>query len=200
MSSRPFDHSLEKINAPSNREVAAPSAYTRTAVVLHWLLAVAILGQVLLGWYVDEVPRGTPARAWYVNFHKSIGLVALLLIVFRLLWRIGHRVPALPTSMPAWQRIAAKWSHRALYACMLIMPLTGYVASNFSKWGVKFFNTIHLPPWGVDDPNVYAVFNGAHVVTSYVFVTLIAAHVIGALRHVVLRDGVFRRMWPPRVT
>ena len=63
----------------------------------------------------------------------------------------------------------------ALYACMLIMPLTGYVASNFSKWGVKYFNTIQLPPWGVDDERVYAFFNGTHVATSYVFVALIVA-------------------------
>ena len=57
----------------------------------------------------------------------------------------------------------------ALYACMLIMPLTGYVASNFSQWGVKYFNAIQLPPWGVDDERIYAFFNGTHVVTSYVF-------------------------------
>ena len=81
---------------------------------------------------------------------------------------------------------------------MLIMPLTGYVASNFSKWGVKYFNTLLLPPWGVDDPRVYAFFNGAHVATSYLFLALILAHAASAVRHASRHDGILQRMWPAR--
>lgn len=169
--------------------------YTRTAVALHWLLAAGILGQILFGWYLEEIPRGTPARSWYVNLHKSTGLTLGLLIALRLSWRWSHRPPALPPSMPAWERVAASASHLLLYACMLIMPLTGYIASNFSEYGVRYFNTLLLPPWGVDNQRIYAFFNGAHVTTSYVFIALIAVHVISALRHWVLRDGIFQRMW-----
>ena len=82
---------------------------------------------------------------------------------------------------------------------MLIMPISGYIASNFSKWGVKFFNVLTLPPWGVEDKSIYAFFNTTHVLTSYVLVTLISLHVIGALGHAVSRDGVFGRMWFRRV-
>ena len=100
--------------------------------------------------------------------------------------------------MPAWERVAADTSHRLLYMCMLLMPVTGYVASNFSEWGVKYFNAILLPPWAPDDALVYALFRSAHIVTSYLFVALIVMHVASALRHAFLRDGVFRRMWPTR--
>jgi cytochrome b561 len=174
------------------------SRYTRIAIALHWLIALWLLGQIVLGWYLDEIPRGTPARSWYVNLHKSTGLTLGLLIVFRLFWRWLHRPPSLPSSLPAWERIAARASHLALYICMLTMPLTGYIASNFSKFGVRYFNAVLLPPWGIEDPRIYAFFNGAHVVTSYVFVALIVVHVIGALRHLFLRDGIFQRMWPAR--
>ena len=174
------------------------SRYTRTAIALHWLLALAILGQILFGWYLDEIPRGTPERSWYVNLHKSTGLTLGLLIIFRFTWRWFHQPPPLPASMAAWERIAAETSHRLLYACMLIMPLTGYVASNFSEYGVRYFNAILLPPWGLDDPGIYSFLKGAHVVTSYIFVALIGVHVISALRHVVLRDGIFQRIWPMR--
>jgi cytochrome b561 len=174
----------------------ARSRYTRTAIALHWLLAAAILGQILLGWYLDGIPRGTPARSWWVNLHKSTGLTLGVLILVRLTWRWSHPPPPLPGSMPAWQRMAADASHRLLYACMLTMPLTGYVASNFSEYGVKYFNAVLLPPWGPANAHVYALLKGAHVVTSYIFVTLIGVHVVAALRHVFLRDGIFRRMWP----
>lgn len=181
------------------RDVAALGSrlrYTHTAVVLHWLLAVGIIGQILFGWYLEEVPRGTPERSWYVNLHKSTGMTLGVVILLRLCWRWAHTPPPLPPSMARWERIAADASHRLLYACMLIMPITGYIASNFSQYGVRYFNAILLPPWGIDDRNIYAFFNGAHVTVSYVFIALIAVHVIGALRHLALRDGVFQRMWP----
>jgi cytochrome b561 len=172
--------------------------YTRTAIALHWLIALVIFAQVPFGWYLEEIPRGTPARGWYVNLHKSVGVTLGVAIVLRACWRWLHPPPPLPDWMPRWERIGASATHAALYACMLIMPLTGYVASNFSKWGVKYFNAIQLPPWGVDDARIYAFFNGAHVATSYLFVALIVAHVASAVWHASRRDGIVQRMWPPR--
>ena len=172
--------------------------YTRTAIALHWLVALIILVQIPFGWSLGEIPTGTPARGWYVNLHKSVGITLGVVIVLRVLWRWFHPAPALPDWMPRWQRFGASASHVALYACMLIMPLTGYVASNFSKWGVKYFDTLLLPPWGVDDPRVYAFFNGAHVATSYLFLALILAHAASAVRHASRHDGILQRMWPAR--
>src|SRR5438046_2861493 len=82
--------------------------------------------------------------------------------------RHAHRPPRWPDALPQWQRRAAELAHRALYVCMVVMPLSGYVASNFSKHGVKFFGTT-LAPWGADLPQVYGFFNGVHIVTAYVF-------------------------------
>jgi cytochrome b561 len=81
---------------------------------------------------------------------------------------------------------------------MLGMPLSGYIASNFSKHGVKLFNWVLLPPWGTDDARVYAIFNTTHVVLSYLFVALIVLHVCAAVRHAAHRDGVLSRIWLPR--
>ena len=178
---------LQKVSASSVH-------YGRTAVVLHWLVAALLVGQILFGWFLDDIPRGTPARSIYVNLHKSTGLLLGLLILGRLYWRSRHPAPELPSSFPPWQRVAAKVSHFALYTCMIVMPLSGYIASNYSKYGVKLFNAVQLPPWGTEDRSVYAFFNTTHVVTSYVLVTLIALHVAAALQHALRRDGVFSRM------
>ena len=196
----PLDHP----SGSMKRGVSSPLAggererYTGVAIVLHWLVAVLILGQIAFGWYLQTVPRKTPDRTIYVNLHKSTGLTLGLLVLVRLAWRLTHKAPPLPDSIPAWQRTAARASHFALYACMLIMPAAGYVASNFSRFGVNFFNAILLPPWGIDNPRIYGVFNSIHVVTSYVLVALIVLHVLAALRHLYLRDGVFLRMWRAR--
>src|SRR5258706_5781615 len=122
----------------------AQARYTRTAVILHWLIALAVLGQIGFGWYLQQVPRKTPERTIYVNYHKSTGMLIGLLILARVAWRLRHKPPPLPASMPLWGRRAAQSNHALLYACMLIMPLAGYAASNFSKFGVKFFNAVLL--------------------------------------------------------
>ena len=137
--------------------------YTRTAMVLHWLIALAIVAQIGFGWYLQQIPRRTPDRTIYVNYHKSTGMLIGLLILARIAWRLKHKPPPLPASMPAWERRAARANHVLLYACMITMPVAGYTASNFSKFGVNFFNVVLLPPWGVDDRSVYAFFNGLHV-------------------------------------
>jgi cytochrome b561 len=172
-----------------------PERYTGVAIALHWLIAALVIAQIAFGWYLQTVPRKTPARTVYVNLHKSTGLMLGLLIFVRLGWRLAHKAPPLPASVPAWERAAARTSHFALYACLIIMPTAGYLASNFSRFGVNFFNALLLPPWGVDERRLYALFNTIHVVTSYVLVALIALHVVAALRHLYLRDGVFDRMW-----
>ena len=173
-----------------------PAAYGRVAVALHWLVAAAILAQLFLGWYVHDIPRGTPERGFWINVHKSCGLLLGLLVVFRLGWRLRHGAPAMPAGLARWQAAAARASHVLLYACMLALPLTGYLASNFSKHGIKFFNAVLLPPWGVDDRQVYAALNGTHAVLTWVLVALAGAHVLAAIAHLLRRDGVFQRMLP----
>ncbi len=177
-----------------NVRAPAVGRYTTVAIVLHWLIALALLAQIAFGWFLETVPRGGPLRGFYVNLHKSTGLTLALLIVVRLGWRMANSPPRLPPSMPAWERLAAQSSHVALYVCMLGMPLSGYIASNFSKYGVKFFNSLTLPPWGPDDALIYSIFNATHVFLSYAFVALIVLHVLAALRHAMRKDGVFSRM------
>jgi len=84
--------------------------------------------------------------------------------------------------MSALHRSAAQLGHRLLYACMLVVPLAGYLASNFSRHGVRLFG-LHLPPWGPDSPTVYALLNGLHVGAALLLVALIAGHAAVAVRH-----------------
>jgi cytochrome b561 len=177
-----------------------PARYGRVAIAFHWLIAVFVLAQIAFGWFLEEIPRGTPMRGFYVNLHKSTGLTLALLIVFRLGWRLTHPPPQLPSFVPPWERVASRVNHLGLYICMLVMPSSGYIASNFSKYGVKLFNVILLSPWGIDDRRIYAVFNTMHVATSYLFVGLIALHILAAVRHGVRRDGVVARMLPSRLS
>jgi cytochrome b561 len=173
--------------------------YTATAIFLHWLIALLLLGQFAFGLILSDIPRGTPDRTIYVNLHKSSGIVIGLLVIARITWRLAHRPPPLPATMPAWQRHAARFSHAVLYLCMVLMPLSGYLASNFSKYGVKFFNVVHWQPWGPDDRTWYLLFNQTHRTTAVVLAIFVVLHVLAVAKHLLVdRDGLLLRMWPSR--
>jgi cytochrome b561 len=174
--------------------------YARTAILLHWLVALLLLGQFIFGWYLESIPRGIPARGYFVNLHKSTGLLIGLVILVRISWRLTHSPPPLPVSVPRWQRQAAVATHYLLYALMLVMPLSGYLASNFSKFGIVFFNVYKWAPWGVESKLLYAFFNQTHIVSSWLLLALVLLHVLAALKHLLVdRDTVFYRMLPQRL-
>lgn len=171
-------------------------SYSRTAIVLHWLIALMVLGQLALGWWMIDIPKSPPGvRAYWFNIHKSIGLTIALFVIVRVSWRLTHAAPALPPSVPEWQRFAAKVSHLGLYACLVILPVTGYLGSNFTKYPIVYFGN-KLPHWGWDAPVWKALCSDIHYGTVMVFMFLIAVHVGAAVKHLLItRDGVFQRMW-----
>ena len=172
--------------------------YTTVAIVLHWLIAALVLFMVGLGWIMDEIPKGTPERAYWFNLHKSVGITIGLLVVVRLLWRLAHQPPPLPSSMPAWQVAAARVTHVLLYALLVAMPLVGFLASNFSKFGVRFFG-LRIGPLFAEDQAMRDALQDLHGALAWVLVVLAVVHVAAALKHrLVDRDEVFDRMLPGR--
>ena len=175
---------------------SAPAKYPPTAIALHWSLVVLVFTLYGVGWHMVGIPKGTPPVAYFYNLHKSIGLVAAIPLVWLICWRLTHAAPPLPVIIADWQVKAIKANHFMFYICLVAMTLSGFIESNFTKYGIRFFG-YPLPVLGWDDKAVYYLFNRIHVYTSYLFITLVAIHIAGALGHLLLeKDGVFQRMLP----
>ena len=175
---------------------SAPAKYSLPAIALHWLLVALVFALYGLGWYMVGIPKGTPPVAYFYNLHKSIGLVAAVPIVWLICWRATRNAPALPSAMPDWQIKATRASHLLFYLCLVVLTLSGFIESNFTKYGIRFFG-YQLPVLGWEDKTIYYLFNRIHVYTSYLFAALIAVHIAAAFRHLWLeKDGVFQRMLP----
>ena len=171
--------------------------YDRVAAWLHWSIGLLLLAEIAFGLLLDEIaPRGTPARGSVINLHKSFGIVLGVLIVVRVAWRLAHSPPPWPASMSPRRRRAAELGHFALYGCMLVAPLAGYLGSNFSKHGIRFFG-VAIAPWGPDWPATYSLFVAVHDASAYLLLALAVGHVVMALRHALVeRDGMFARIAP----
>ncbi|MGN1057527.1 MAG: cytochrome b [Comamonas sp.] len=176
--------------------------YTLPAIALHWLLGLGLLALLGLGWYMAGLPF-SPAKLKYYNWHKWAGISLLALSLLRLLWRITHRPPALPSAMasamPRWQRLAHHGVHHLLYALFFAVPLLGWAYSSASGFPVVLFGLWQLPNWVSADPALAEALQPLHMVAAYSLAALIALHIAAALKHQFIdRDGLLARMWPGR--
>ena len=114
--------------------------YNVTAMSLHWLIALLIIVQICLGWYMNEVlPDHTPAQATIQSIHISLGLTILLLVLARIVVRLTYRPPPLPAGLAAWERYLAHASHLLFYLLMLALPLTGWALVSMGNKPISFW-------------------------------------------------------------
>lgn len=171
--------------------------YDRVAITLHWLVAVGVFVLVGLGWYMVDIPKGGTSRSFFFNLHKSIGLTVGIIVLVRAAWRWNHEPPPLPAGTVNWIVNAAKLSHSLLYALLVLMPIAGFTASNFTKYGVTYFGLFKIGPLFAENRTLYELFQGIHHAASEVLVIVVAVHIAAALKHLLIdKDGVFFRILP----
>ncbi|MFT3720097.1 cytochrome b [Pseudorhodoferax sp.] len=176
--------------------------YGATAITLHWLLALALVGIFAVGLYMTGLPF-SPQRLKLYNWHKWAGVAILALSLLRLLWRATHRPPALPArilaAMPRWQRIAHHGTHHLLYLLFLAVPLLGWAYSSAAGFPIVFLGLLPLPDFVPADPALAEALKPWHAASAYALAALAALHVAAALKHQwVDRDGLLLRMLPGR--
>jgi cytochrome b561 len=180
--------------AVSSANLSAHWKYTPPAVVLHWLVALLIVGLLCLGWYMMAIEK-QPGADWYFNLHRSLGVLLAGLVVLRVLWRVSHRPAELPAGVPMWEKQLALAAHWLLYACMVVMPLTGYLGAAYNKSGVAFFG-IALPFWAENSRNLSKLFFTVHAGLVWIIVAAVVLHALAGFKHLLVnKDQVFQRMW-----
>jgi cytochrome b561 len=173
------------------------SKYSKTAIILHWTIAILVVSNVVLASMADELPRA--AKAAYMNPHKAIGVSILLLSLFRLFWRLGHKPPPLPDAITGSQAKLGKAVHAIFYFLIIAVPLSGWVMSSAHPQAppVSFFGLFDITmPVGKSE-SLAGVGHDAHEVLTKPLVILIFLHVLAALKHQFAdRLPFIQRMWP----
>ena len=170
--------------------------YTRTAIAIHWIAALLIIGNLCWGLYMVELPL-SPAKLKYYSWHKWTGVTIFIIAALRLLWRLGHPAPALPASMPDWQRSAAHWSHLLLYVLFFAGPLSGWLYSSAAGFQTVYFGVLPIPDLLGKNKAVADVLNLVHKYTVYMLGGVVAIHAAAGLKHHFIdRDDVLVRMLP----
>lgn len=173
------------------------NAYGSVAVILHWLIALLVIGQIAAGLVMVRLADQRLAFE-LVQWHKSFGLLTLALVALRIAWRLFNPPPEMPAAMPGWERLAALLSHGLLYLLMLVAPVTGWLLASASVLAIPtyafyLFIVPHLPVARTDASET--LWTSAHHLAAYALTGLVAVHIAAALRHrFILKDTVLDRI------
>ncbi|HYD79640.1 MAG TPA: cytochrome b [Paucimonas sp.] len=171
--------------------------YTLPAIVLHWLIALLIIGGFGLGLTMVDIPGITPTKLKYFSWHKWIGVTVFGLACVRLLWRLAHPAPAYPSSMPDWQRQAANVLHGLLYVLIFAIPVSGYFYSLAAGVPVVYLGVLPLPVLIEADNDLKPILKDLHYWLNMTLLAALCLHIAAALKHQFIdRDGVLKRMLP----
>jgi len=173
--------------------------YGTVAILLHWSMAILMIGLVALGLYMVALPDVgfNTKKITLIIYHKEIGLLVFVLFAVRLAWRVTQLLPQLVGHLPDWQKIAVRFVHLSFYALMLGLPVSGLLMSSAAGIPVSFFGLFTLPDLISYDDYQFKQLIVIHKWLAYALIICILIHAGAALRHhFIFKDDTLRKMLP----
>lgn len=167
--------------------------YGWVSIAIHWLMALAIFGMFGLGVWMVELEY---YDAWYHKapwVHRSVGLLLLGLLIFRLVWRLANAMPEIMGK--SWERVIALWVHRGHYLIMFALMISGYLISTADGRGIDLFGWFDVPALLPAEKGREELAGFIHRIIAWGFMGYVAMHAAAALKHhFVDRDSTLLRM------
>jgi cytochrome b561 len=165
-------------------------AYDRVAKTLHWLIGTLVILLMFSGNFLEQLPEAEkPAIAM---IHSGVGSTILLLMIVRLIWRLGHPPPPLLPA-PAWQQAATRIVHWGFYGLVILLPVFGIAQSLHTPFEVAPFGLFTLT--GAPNEGFYDIFHELHEMTATLVIAVLLVHVSAALyHHLINKNAVLKRM------
>lgn len=116
--------------------------YGMISILLHWIIAIIILVLIGLGLYMTNLPIGLLKLKLY-GYHKELGILILMLVMLRIMWRIVNISPSLG-EIPTWEKYAARAVQLLFYIFMVALPISGWLLTSAAGLAPSFFGPIYF--------------------------------------------------------
>ena len=172
-----------------------PTHYGAITKLLHWSIAVLIIGLTGLGIYMVDLTYYDRYYNVSLETHKALGILVLELAIIKILWSACSTSPVPAAGLKPWEKLAAKLMHLTLYAMMVLIPLSGYAISTSDGKTVSFFGWYEVPAWLPPIENLNQTASEVHYYLAYITIGLVSLHFAAALKHQLIdKDGTLRKM------
>ena len=169
------------------------SSYGWLTKIFHWLIAIAIFGLIFVGLTMHSMEPSPEKLELYI-MHKASGVVVLMLVVARLIWRQINKTVNPPSNLPHILALASKTVHFMLYIFMLLMPISGIMMSLYAGFDVPVFDLFTITA-ADKNPKIAGIFHQIHTIGIWFFISIIILHIGAALyHHFVRKDNVLIRI------
>ena len=172
--------------------------YSRTAIVIHWFMAVSIFFLFISSWWMLALPLPSADYQYRVlpfQLHKNLGITLILGLAVLLYVRFKYRpTPETSNELRPWMHKLAVIDHIALYIVIFVCCLSGYLSSAYSGWTTTLWWTLDLPDWAYENEELNILFSDIHLWTCWALLAFVSVHIGGALYHAFRHGGVVHRM------
>lgn len=166
--------------------------------LLHWLMALMVLTLIPVGLWMSARAEadvwGTLTNTLYSS-HKAIGFTVMLLMIVRIGVKLLVKSPPYPDTLSPRLKMAARAVHHLIYVLLVLTPLFGW-AGVTAYPALVTLGGYDLPamPFVPEDGDLAARLFAIHGVLAITLAVLIGGHIAAAFRHMLRKDGIFRRM------
>lgn len=161
---------------------------------LHWLMAIAIFAMFALGWWMVDLTYYSPYYNSAPDLHRSVGIVVLIALAFRFLWRVVNVKPSDAELKPFEQRASAL-VHWGFYPLLLALMVSGYLIATPDGRPIDVFGLFKVPSL-IQEKGLATTAGNIHEWLAYVVMVLAALHSVAALKHhFVDKHSTLTRMW-----
>ncbi len=168
--------------------------YSIISILFHWSVAALVIFLAVQGVLIDDMPR--ESKAWWINLHSAVGIATTVLLLARIIWRIGHKPPPLPEGTAPWVDRSSHIAHLLLYALMVFVSLAGLI-NIFARGRGVDFGAFAIPQLMPSTRSIIRPADEAHALSSYVLMAIAAIHILAAAWHQFwLKDHLMLRMMP----
>ncbi|WP_144392720.1 cytochrome b [Pleionea sediminis] len=170
--------------------------YGLISKVIHWLVALVVFTMFGVGLWMVELDYYS---TWYKDaphYHKSVGILLTVVIIFRLVWRWFNVKPEPLKSHSRFERIAAHIAHIIIYVLLFAIFISGYLISTADGRGISVFNWFEVPSLGQFVENQEDLAGEIHELLAFGLIGLVAIHALAALKHHFFdKDSTLKRMF-----
>ena len=171
-----------------------PTTYGIAPRIFHWLIGIMMIGMFAVGYYMTNLLGPSDFKWTLYGLHKATGVILLALVSIRLAYRLSHKYPDLPKSVPTFQARLAKGNYFLLFLLMFSMPISGMLGSLYAGYEISVYGMFIISAFE-KNAAISSLMWDIHIVGFYIFIISLAAHIGAALyHHFIVKDNLLSRM------